>query len=298
MGEIIIRHWQEGDDERIFDLFDRTERWLSNEAYRVKFNDKGLAPEGILLAESGELIIAHLMGSRTRIFCEGEPKRFGSIGQVMVDADFRGRKIGKEMIRRIVQYHIDGGCRGVILWTQDDRIPAYPMYEKVGFRPVVRRVFYHLRPREMPCPLSVEPYTAAFAESAEIARQAWMRSTFPMSLENMKPAEGAWWVAQRQGRCLGYVHLGENEGRPLISRAVAHPDQVSDVCQALLNHLAESDHGEIVWQTCVDSLWERELRKRGYEDRRPTSDVRMCLPIGAPIAMDGLRPEFDGCSTW
>jgi len=298
MSEVIIRRWKNGDDERIFELFDRTERWLSNENYSAKFNDEGLSPEGIIIAEKDGLIIGHLMGNKTKIMCEGAQKMFGGIGQVMVDENFRGRGIGKAMLQRIIQYHKDNGCRGIILWTQEHRIPAYPMYEKLGFRIVARWAFYTFRPEISTSTLSVEPYAEKFAAQTEEVRQEWMRACFPVGVGNMKPTDGNWSVIHEKHRVMGYVHIGQRGELPLLNRAVARLADASKVCDALFEFIKELGYEEAIWQTCVGSIWEEELHKRGFKECNLTGDVRMCLSIGSPINIHGQRPEFNGCSTW
>jgi len=298
MKDVVIRYWKEGDDEGIFELFDRTDRWVSNEAYHKKFDDRGLTPRGIVLAEMDGLIIAHLMGTRKEIMCEGEAKIFGGIGQVMVDKNYRGRGIGKAILQRIIQYHKDGNCRGILLWTQDSRIPAYPMYEKSGFRIAARRAIYNFQPGKTESSLSVEPYAKAFEDHAERVRQEWMRACFPVGIRSMKPADANWLVAHRNGQSVGYIHIGERDNIPFLSHAVGRLDEAYEICSAVFSFLAELGHKKAVWQTCVDSVWEAELHRRGFREGHIASDVRMCLPIGSPIDTNGKRPEFDGCSTW
>jgi len=298
MSEVIIRHWQDGDDERVFELFDRTERWLSNEDYMAKFGDEGLAPEGIIIAAKDGLIIGHLMGTRTEIMCEGEAKLFGGIGQVMVDENFRGRGIGKEMLTRIIQYHTDNGCRGILLWTQDYRFPAYPMYEKFGFRIAARRAFYQCQPEINTSTLVVEPYTDKFAEQTEEMRLEWMRISFPVGIGNMKLTDGNWFVVHENHRVMGYVHVRQKDESLFLSHAVARLADAPEVCEALFKFIKELGHADAVWQTCIGSIWAEELQKRGVKEGNITGDVRMCLAIGPPIETHGQRPEFDGCSTW
>ena len=294
----IIRNWKSGDDEAIFELFDRTARWLSNESYTTKFDDKGLTPEGIVLAEEDGLIVGHVMGTRTEIMCEGRPTIFGGIGQVMVDENYRGLGIGKAILQKIIQYHTEGRCRGILLWTQDNRIPAYPIYEKFGFRIAARRAFYRFRISESKSPLSVEPYTEKFTEQTEAIRQEWMRSSFPVGIKSMRPSSTNWHVILKDRQPVGYVNIGKQDDIPFLSRAVALLSSASDVCETLLAHLRKLGHEEAIWQTCVGSVWEEELHKRGFRDGELETDVRMCLSIGSPVNIDNQRPEFDGCSTW
>lgn len=298
MDDVIIRHWKHGDDEGIFKLFDRTARWVSNDVYHKKFRDKGLKPEGIILAEKNGLIIGHLMGTRSKIIYEGKQLIFGGIGQVMVDENYRGHGIGKAMLERIIQYHKDGKCRGIILWTQTDRVPAYPMYEKFGFKPVANRAFYHIPIKMSESSLSVELYISDFKDQTEEIRREWMKRSFPVGIANMKPGTDRCQVIRNGQGIVGYIHIGNRDGIPLLSQGVTLLESASEVFDALLEYLTKNEHKEAIWQTCVGSVWEEEFHKRGFQDSRITTDVRMCLSIGSPIDTHGLRPEFDGCSTW
>lgn len=298
MQEFVVRPWQDGDDERICALFDRVERWLSDDAYARKFDDKGLTPEGVLLAEQGDRIVGHLMGTRTEIHYEGRPQVFGTIGQVMVDGDCRGMGIGKALLERIIQYHRDGQARGILLWTQPARIPAYPMYVKAGFETVVKRALWKVAPVGSQTSLIIEPYSEAFAERTEAIRQEWMRSSFPVGIENLRPDGDGWWVVRREGSAIGYLRLGEREDAPFVSHALARTADATEVCNALLTHLKQQGHVQASWLTAIGSVWDEALRQRGYTEVRETGDVRMCLSIGNRVDTEGLRPDFDACFTW
>jgi hypothetical protein len=216
----------------------------------------------------------------------------------MVDEDYRGRGIGKEIVRRVIQYHTDGECRGIILWTQDVLIPAYPMYRKFGFRIAARRVFYRFQLEATASNLSVETCTEAFAEQTENLQREWMQVAFPVGVENMKPTGGNWWVVSSNGQPVGYFHMGKKDDLPLLSQVVSRLSDAPDVFDAISGFLEERGHKEAIWQTCVDSIWEEELEKHELQDSQLTPHIRMCLPIGALIDTHEQRPEFDGCSTW
>lgn len=114
----------------------------------------------------------------------------------------------------------------------------------------------------------------------------------------MRPEVGRWWVIKDKQNIIGYIHIGNMDNVPYLSSGVAYLENAPEFCNALLKHLAEQGHEKAIWQTCVGSIWEEELHKRGFRDGRIAVDVRMCLSVGSPIDVSGLRPEFDGCSTW
>ncbi|MBD3183620.1 GNAT family N-acetyltransferase [Candidatus Poribacteria bacterium] len=298
MEDITIRNWKEGDDENIYKLFDRTCRWLSNEAYANKFNDKGLKPEGIILAEKDGLIIGHVMGNWTDIMYEGKPTKFAGIGQVMVDENFRGYGIGKAMLKKIIDYHISGNCRGIILWTQKTLVPAYPMYQKLDFQPVVNRAFYRFRPKTTTSSLSVEPYRPSMGKEAEKVRIEWMHSCFPVGVNNMKPGSGNCWVLCKNKKVIGYFCKWENDGVATINSAVSFIENASEMCSAVIGFLKAYGYKEVVWQTCAGSIWQKKLNNLVQYEEELLADVRMCKSIGSPINIERLLPEFDGCSTW
>ncbi len=55
----------------------------------------------------------------------------GHIEDVVVKQDFQGQKIGKEIMRYILEFARDRGCYKTILDCTDD---VKPFYEKIGFK--------------------------------------------------------------------------------------------------------------------------------------------------------------------
>ncbi len=48
----------------------------------------------------------------------------------------RGRKLGRAVCARVLQYLKENGCTQIVLTTDDFRIPAIKTYLSLGFQPV------------------------------------------------------------------------------------------------------------------------------------------------------------------
>ncbi len=65
---------------------------------------------------------------------------YGSIQNIGVIPSWRGRGLGKELLRRCLSGYRDNGCRSVSLEVTTHNLAAIRLYESVGFR-VIETVF-------------------------------------------------------------------------------------------------------------------------------------------------------------
>ncbi|MFQ7747572.1 MAG: N-acetyltransferase family protein [Eubacteriales bacterium] len=86
--------------------------------------------EGIFLAE----IDGEVVGTATGYF-NGDGKS-GTVHMVSVLDKARGRKLGRAVCGRVLQYLKENGCTQIVLTTDDFRIPAIKTYLSLGFQPV------------------------------------------------------------------------------------------------------------------------------------------------------------------
>jgi streptothricin acetyltransferase len=59
--------------------------------------------------------------------------KFTYVEDLTVDTEFRGKGVGRALLRRAVEWAKQQGFPGVTLETQDNNVPACILYEKSGF---------------------------------------------------------------------------------------------------------------------------------------------------------------------
>ena len=75
-----------------------------------------------------------MVGTATGYF-NGDGKS-GTVHMVSVLDKARGRKLGRAVCGRVLQYLKENGCTQIVLTTDDFRIPAIKTYLSLGFQPV------------------------------------------------------------------------------------------------------------------------------------------------------------------
>ena len=59
--------------------------------------------------------------------------RFAYVEDIVVNPEFRGRGVGRQLLERGIQWARENNLPGVMLETQDDNVPACTLYESCGF---------------------------------------------------------------------------------------------------------------------------------------------------------------------
>ncbi|MDO9546696.1 MAG: GNAT family N-acetyltransferase [Pelolinea sp.] len=67
----------------------------------------------------------------------------GSIGLIAVDENFRGKKLGQQLVYDARRWFIKNGCHTAQVVTQGDNLPACNLYEKCGYHRKTTAYFYH-----------------------------------------------------------------------------------------------------------------------------------------------------------
>ena len=67
----------------------------------------------------------------------------GHITRIAVHPQHRGRGVGKELVRALVQHGMEGGCMGFTLEVRAGNRAARAMYESLGFRAQGKRPGYY-----------------------------------------------------------------------------------------------------------------------------------------------------------
>jgi ribosomal protein S18 acetylase RimI-like enzyme len=59
--------------------------------------------------------------------------RFAYVEDIVVNPEFRGRGVGRQLLERGIQWARENNFPGVMLETQDDNVPACTLYQSCGF---------------------------------------------------------------------------------------------------------------------------------------------------------------------
>lgn len=65
----------------------------------------------------------------------------GWIEDVVVDENSRGRSVGQKLIEKLLENAKEKNLSEVLLFTEDHRIPAINLYNKLGFKQKESRIF-------------------------------------------------------------------------------------------------------------------------------------------------------------
>lgn len=78
------------------------------------------------------------------------------INNIAVHPDWRGRAIGRALLRRMLQDGRKSGCRVALLEVRPSNVPARALYESEGFVQIGRRKNYYRAEREDALILALE----------------------------------------------------------------------------------------------------------------------------------------------
>ncbi len=59
--------------------------------------------------------------------------QFGYVEDIVVNPEYRGMGLGRQLLERGIQWARDNGYPGVMLETQDNNVPACTLYQSCGF---------------------------------------------------------------------------------------------------------------------------------------------------------------------
>lgn len=65
----------------------------------------------------------------------------GWIEDVVVDENSRGKSVGQKLIEKLLETAKENNLSEVLLFTEDHRIPAINLYNKLGFKQKESRIF-------------------------------------------------------------------------------------------------------------------------------------------------------------
>lgn len=104
------------------------EREVHAEDVDYGFDDAGPT---IFFAEVGAIRESPLLAGRIKMMRWWN--RFAYVEDLVVNPEYRGMGIGRQLLERGIQWSRENGYPGVMLETQDDNVPACRLYQSAGF---------------------------------------------------------------------------------------------------------------------------------------------------------------------
>jgi predicted N-acetyltransferase YhbS len=294
VSEVHYRHWQPGDDAGVMRILEPM-GWCTPARYAAKFDDPGLRPEDVLVAERAGRIVGHLMLPRRRLRFGGATLPFGGVGQVVVDPGARGQGIGSRLLKSALAHHRAAGAALAGLFTLPSLVPAYEMYRRHGFVPVTHRIVLRLPLAALPAPAGLTARPAAAADRPALARllDDWAAEHAGVSVEAAEaPLAGQRLVTRADDAVVGRVEVADRpEGRQVRGGLLAAPGTpVADVlAAALMGETAEA----LPVVTNVESRVYAELAGLADGEERDGA-VLMFACLGLARALAGLSVEVAG----
>lgn len=103
---------------------------------------------GLLRRKDSDLLVAEMGGDIAGYAVFWAVLDQGELGNVAVHEDFRGRGIGRQLVRAVLDRADDRGVREVFLEVRYSNTNAQELYRAFGFIEVGRRRNYYLEPLE------------------------------------------------------------------------------------------------------------------------------------------------------
>ncbi len=140
IADITYRGWDgvtigEALEKRHGKLGDRTWRERKRDEIVAQFERR---PQEFFVAELDGRVVGYAS------YWYEEERRLGHVGNNCVDPDFRGRGIGTALIGRVLERLRELGARVAMVTTLEHDLPARRVYEKHGFKLLLKSVFYSM----------------------------------------------------------------------------------------------------------------------------------------------------------
>lgn len=92
---------------------------------------------------SEKVLVYQIDGAKVGLITLAQAGDCGTLGLIGVDGDFRGRKIGQQLVVAAKRYFAEKNLPKLVVSTQGKNISACRFYEKCGFSVVARKNIYH-----------------------------------------------------------------------------------------------------------------------------------------------------------
>ena len=93
--------------------------------------------DAVWIAESDGRAVGYLT-------CHLRPEGLGEIGLVGIDAESKGRGLGRALLERGIAWFRGAGCKEIGVVTQSSNVAAQRLYQSVGFRTFAVQYWHHL----------------------------------------------------------------------------------------------------------------------------------------------------------
>ena len=173
---VVYRAWREDDDPACVEML-APMGWIGSERYARKFNDDGLVPGSVLIADSDGEACGHSITALRRFIAGDARIRTATIGQVVVRPDFRGRGIGSGLLEQSLQFADAHRTALVWLTAKRDQGVAYDMYRRRGFERVQARLTAQWSPGAADADLHVHQVTATNTTELMNLRRTYAATT-------------------------------------------------------------------------------------------------------------------------
>lgn len=308
---IIYRTWQPGDDELLHPLLTPS-GFYSEGRYKGKFEDPGIEPESVQLALCDDIMAGHVICYRRRFLMFDREEPVGGLGMVFVDERFRGRGIGKELMRRSIEYHISGGQSAITLFTYRTLTPAYVIYQSLGFGDGVEREIYQraLKPDE-DFKTSMTVRSATLDDLWEVdrltrefsKRQCGYTAEFLDSYasEDLAPE---FRIVETGSATAGVFQIrGSDSLARLINMTIADSADASEAIAAALAHLTEIGYETAQIFVNANHILLPALEQMGFEKSDKEGAVLMMKPLAGQGSTSQVYPagapvEMEYCLLW
>jgi len=136
---IIIRTFEPGDTDGLIEaLVPLHEKIMTyDELDKIILKHDGVYPEGIFLAIIGQKIVGTTTAYFNNTPGDSSAPVSGTLHMVSVLPEANGRKLGRMLCGRAMDYLVRHGCSEIVLTTDDHRLPAIKTYLSLGFEPII-----------------------------------------------------------------------------------------------------------------------------------------------------------------
>lgn len=180
------------------------------------------------------------------------------IANVAVDADHRGKGIGKELTRVGVQHAHDHGAQAAWLQVRDENPIALALYKSIGFVERARRSTWQFNPDKEPAHSSENPGLIRTRKDRDWPMQSiWLDRIYPAEVtwyfqsSNIRFRPGIWqkinglftpqtvehFSAEVNGNLLGVATLEKRNPSNTTLWLASNPDHEENALDVLLNYL-------------------------------------------------------------
>jgi ribosomal protein S18 acetylase RimI-like enzyme len=122
------------DDEARLGLSFRAELQSARKALPLNFMLERISDtfrhsfDGFVCEEQGRIV------ALVNVMRAGQNKKRWEIGNVATHPDFRGKGLARQLVNRAIEHAREHGAEICILDVRDDNLPAYKLYESLGFK--------------------------------------------------------------------------------------------------------------------------------------------------------------------